>query len=55
MLTSSNVCIFGQFLDLVGQHSPVKRPVTYIFSDKIFYWLSYPFYKTQKAVFVLEK
>ena len=55
MLTLSKFCFFGQFLDVVGPHSQVKRYLTYIYYERTFYWLSYPFYKTQKTVFVLEK
>ena len=55
MVASSNFCIFSQFSDVVGQHSPVKRHVTYKFSEIKFNWLPYPFYKTQKPVLVLEK
>ena len=55
MLTSSNYCIFGQFLDVIGPHSQVKKHVTYVYSERTFYWLSYPLYKTQKTFFVFEK
>ena len=52
---SSEHCIFAQFLDVIEPHSQVKRPVNYVYSERTFYWLSYPFYKTQKTVFVFEK
>ena len=55
MLASSSFCICGQFLEVVGQRNPVKRYVNYTFSGRTFYWLSYPFYKIQKTVLVLEK
>ena len=55
MRTSSIFCIFCQFLDVIGQHSLVKRHGTYIFFERTFYWLSYPFYKIQKTVFDFEK
>ena len=51
-MASSKYGIFGQFSDLIGPHSQVKRDVTYIYSERTFYWLSYPVYKTQKTVFV---
>ena len=34
---------------MVGPHNPVKRNVTYKYSERTFYWLSYPFYKRQKS------
>ena len=55
MLTSSKFRFFGQFLNVVGSHSNVKRRVTYIYSEITFYLISYPFHKTQKTNFVLEK
>ena len=36
-------------------HPSQKACNLYIYSERTFYWLSYPFYKTQKNVFVLEK
>ena len=36
---------------MVGPHNPVKRNVTYKYSERTFYWLSYPFYKRQKSCF----
>ena len=51
MLTSSKFRFFGQFLDVVETRSQVERHVTYIYSERTFYWLSYYFYKTQKTVF----
>lgn len=52
MLTSSKTGFFGQFLEVVGPNNQVKRHLTYIFSERKFYWLSHPFYKTQKTVFL---
>ena len=53
MLTSSKFRFFGQFLDMVEPHRQVKRRVAYIYPERKSYWLSYPFYKIQKTVFVL--
>ena len=49
------ILLFGQFSDLLGPHGQVKRQVTNIYSERTSYWLSYPLYKTQKNVFVLEE
>ena len=54
MLTSSKFRFFGQFLDVVETRSQVERHVTYIYSERTFYWLSNYFYKTQKTVFFLD-
>ena len=40
---------FGHISHVVGPHNPVKRNVTYKYSERTFYWLSYPFYKRQKS------
>ena len=47
----SKLLIFVQFSDVTEPHSQVKMHVTYIDSGRTFYWLSYPFYKTQKNCF----
>ena len=48
MQTSSKFLVFfGQFLDVVGLHNQFKRHATCIYSERTFYWLSYPFCKTR--------
>ena len=51
MLTSSKFRFFVKFSDVVGSHSQVKSHVSYIYSERTFNRLSYPFYKTQKTDF----
>ena len=51
MLTSSNVCIFGQFSDAVGQESPIKKHATFIYCERTFYELPYLVYQTIKNCF----
>ena len=40
---------------MIGLHSQLKKHVTYVYSERTFYWLTYPSYKTQKTVFVFEE
>ena len=40
---------FGHISHVVRPDNPVKRNVTYKYSERTFYWLSYPFYKRQKS------
>ena len=54
-LTLSKFFLFDQFPEVVGPHCQAQRHVIYMYSESKIYWLSYPFYKTQKTVFVLEK
>ena len=53
MLTSSKYCIFGQFLDVIGPHSQVKRHVTYIYSERTFYGYRILFTKHKKLFLFL--
>ena len=53
--TLSKFFLFDQFPEVVGPHSQAQIHVIYMYSESKFYWLSYPFYKTRKTVFVLEK
>ena len=62
MLASTNFCIFGPFLEMVGEQNQIKRHVTYIYSEITFFgyhilftkhkklflfWRNRPFSKTQ--------
>ena len=51
MPTLSKYGIFGQFSDAIGHYSQVERHVTYIYSERRFYWLSYPFLQNTKNCF----
>ena len=54
MLKSSKFRFVGQYSDVVVPHSHVKGHLTYIYSKRTFYWLSY-IGKTRKTFLVLEK